>query len=141
MQAEIDYRQAGGSLSGTMAVAHYAAALYPASVLGDAELWPRVRRELSEWLATDANEESLIGQWDACQTFDVTEQLGRCTVPLHVFAFSEDVQAPPAYGREIASLCPAAELHEFAGMGHCSIYGHTHVELNARIEEIARRYL
>ena len=141
MQAEIDYRQAGGSLSGMMAVAHYAAALYPASVLGDADLWPRVRRELSEWLATDANEESLIGQWDACQTFDVTEQLGRCSVPLHVFAFSEDVQAPPAYGREIASLCPTAELHELAGMGHCSIYGHTHAELNARIEEIARRYL
>ena len=46
MQAEIDYRQAGGSLSGMMAVSHYAAALYPASVLGDAELWSRVRREL-----------------------------------------------------------------------------------------------
>ena len=92
------------------------------------------------WLATDANEESLIGQWNPCQTFDIAAQLGRCTVPLHVFACNEDVHAPPANGREIASLCPTAELHEFAGMGHCSIYGHTHVELNARIEEIARRY-
>jgi pimeloyl-ACP methyl ester carboxylesterase len=141
MQAEIDYRLAGGTLSGMMAVSHYAAALYPARVLGDAELWPRIRTELSEWLATDANEESLIGQWDACQTFDVVERLPHCTVPLHVFAFAEDVQAPPAYGREIAELCPTAELHEFSGMGHCSIYGHTHEELNAEIERIARRYL
>jgi pimeloyl-ACP methyl ester carboxylesterase len=141
MQAEIDYRLAGGTLSGMMAVSHYAAALYPASALGDHELWPHIREELAGWLASDANEESLIGQWDACQTFDVTEGLKRCTVPLHVFAFGEDVQAPPAYGREIAELCPTAELHEFAGMGHCSIYGHTHAVLNAEIEEIARRYL
>ena len=141
MQAEIDYRLAGGSLSGMMAVSHYAAALYPARVLGDRELWPRIRDELSAWIASDANEESLIGQWDACQTFDVTKELESCTVPLHVFAFAEDVQAPPAYGRELADLCPTAELHEFEGMGHCSIYGHTHRELNARIEDIARRYL
>ena len=141
MQAEIDYRVAGGTLSGMMAVSHYAAALYPARVLGDPVLWPQIRRSLSAWLESDANEESLIGQWDACQTFDVTEQLGRCRVPLHVFAFGEDIQAPPAYGREVAALCPAAELHEFESMGHCSIYGHTHEELNARIEEIARRYV
>ena len=140
MKAEIDYRVAGGSLSGMMAVTHYAAALYPARALGDWELWPRLREELSEWIASDANEESLIGQWDACQTFDVTERLAECTVPLHVFAFTEDMQAPPAYGREIVELCPTAELHEFEGMGHCSIYGHTHEQLNAEIERIARMY-
>ena len=136
MQAEIDYRLAGGSLSGMMAVTHYAAALYPARVLGDPELWPRIREELSDWIASDANEESLIGQWDACQTFDVADELPGCTVPLHVFAFAEDMQAPPAYGREIVELCPTAELHEFEAMGHCSIYGHTHEQLNAEIERI-----
>jgi len=141
MKAEIDYRIGGGSLDGMLAVSHYAASLYPALVLGDDTLWPTIRGGLSSWLATDANEESLIGQWDACQTFDVTRQLPACTVPLHVFAFLEDVQAPPQYGREIVALCPTAELHEFAGMGHASIYGHTQDQLNARIEEIARRYL
>jgi pimeloyl-ACP methyl ester carboxylesterase len=140
MQSEIDYRLAGGSLAGMMGVSHYAAALYPARALGDRDLWPRIREELSEWLASDANEESLIGQWDACQTFDVTERLPHCTVPLHVFAFAEDMQAPPTYGREIVELCPTAELHEFDGMGHCSIYGHTHERLNAEIERIALRY-
>ena len=124
-----------------MAVSHYAASLYPAMVLGDDHLWPRIRDDLSTWLESDANEESLIGQWGACQTFDLTEQLPSCTVPLHVFAFAEDVQAPPQYGREVVALCPAAELHEFEGMGHCSIYGHTHEELNARIEAIIRRYV
>ena len=141
MRAEIDYRMRGGSLSGMMAVSHYAAALYPAKVLCDDHLWPNIRDDLSTWLESGANEESLIGQWDACQTFDLTERLPSCAVPLHVFAFAEDVQAPPQYGREVAALCPTAELHEFEGMGHCSIYGHTHDELNALIEAIIRRYV
>jgi pimeloyl-ACP methyl ester carboxylesterase len=140
MQAEIDYRDAGGALDGEMAVAHYAASLYPARVLGDPVLWPRIRDELSAWIATGANEESLIGQWDACQTFDVTRELPSCTVPLHVFSFAEDVQAPPQFGREVADLCPTSTYHLFEGMGHCSIYGHEHERLNAEIEAIARQY-
>ena len=138
MQAEIDYRVAGGSLEGEMAVAHYAASLYPARVLGDPVLWPRIRDELTGWIQTGSNEESLIPQWDACQTFDVTERLPGCTVPLHVFSFTEDVQAPPQLGREIVELCPTATYHVFEGMGHCSIYGHEHDRLNAEIEAIVR---
>jgi pimeloyl-ACP methyl ester carboxylesterase len=137
MQAEIDYREAGGSLDGEMAVAHYAASLYPARVLGDPVLWPRIREELTAWIRTGINEESLIAQWDACQTFDVTDRLADCTVPLHVFSFAEDVQVPPQYGRELADLCPTATYHLFEGMGHCSIYGHEHERLNAEIEAIA----
>ncbi len=109
MQAEIDYRDSGGRLDGEMAVAHFAASLYPARVLGDPVLWPRIRDELSAWIETGVNEESLIGQWDACQTFDLTDKLPSCTVPLHVFSFAEDVQAPPQFGREVADLCP--DLH------------------------------
>jgi len=140
MQAEIDYRLSGGELDGEMAVAHYAATLYPARVLGDPVLWPRIRDELMAWIASGVNEESLIGQWDACQTFDLTARLPSCTVPLHVFAFAEDVQAPPQFGKEVADLCPTSTFHLFEGMGHCSIYGHEHERLNAEIEAIARQY-
>ena len=139
-QAEIDYRVAGGALDGDMAVAHYAASLYPARVLGDPVLWPKIRDELRAWVDSGENEESLIGQWEACQTFDVTARLPSCTVPIHVFAFAEDVQAPPQHGKEVADLCPTSTFHYFEGMGHCSIYGHEHERLNAEIEAIARRY-
>ena len=56
MAAEIAYREAGGSFDGEMAVAHYAASLYPARVLGDPVLWPRIRDELTAW--TDPGGES-----------------------------------------------------------------------------------
>ena len=40
--AEIEFRRAGGRLDGMMAETHYAVMYYPARVLGDRELWPRL---------------------------------------------------------------------------------------------------
>jgi pimeloyl-ACP methyl ester carboxylesterase len=140
-KAEIDWRKAGNRLDGMMAVAHNAMMMFPARVLGDRELWPRLRADLVEWLSTDDNERSLIPQWEACLLYDQMEALRRCAVPMHVVAFAEDVQAPPQDGREVADLAPAAEYHEFEGMGHCSIYGHTHDVLNPFIRELVRRHL
>ena len=139
-QAEIDFRRAGGSLEGMMAVTHYAATMYPARVLGDRELWPRLRRELLEWIETGENEVSLIPQWEACLLYDQREQLRGCRVPMHVLAFEEDVQAPPQDAEELVELTPTAELHRFEGMGHCSIYGHTHDVLNPFIRELIERH-
>lgn len=139
-EAEIEFRKAGGRLDGMMAVAHYAPMYYPARVLGDPELWPRIREQLLEWLSTDDNEKSLIPQWDASLRVDQRETLPSCEVPIHVIAFTEDVQAPPQDGREVADLAPNAEYHLFEGMGHGSIYGHTHEVLNPFIEELIRRY-
>ena len=62
-------------------------------------------------------------------------------MPLHVLAFAEDVQAPPQDGKEVAELAPKGEYHLFEGMGHCSIYGHTHDILNPFIKGIVERYL
>lgn len=132
-QAEIDLRKAGGRLDGMFAVTHYAATLYPARVLGDRELWPQLREELAGWLGTDDNEASLIPQWDACLRYDQMDQLPHCTVPMHVLAFSEDVQAPPQDAEELVAVTPTATLHTFDGMGHGSIYGHTHDVLNPYI--------
>ena len=60
---------------------------------------------------------------------------------MHVLAFTEDVQAPPQDAEELVELTPTAELHPFEGMGHCSIYGHTHDVLNPFIRELVERHL
>ena len=144
--AEIEWRRAGHSFGGDpsaamMAVCHYAAMYYPARVLGDHELWPKLRAELLKYYETDTNEESLIAQWEPCVTFDQSDRLPACTVPMHVIAFDQDVQAVPQDNEEVAALCPAAELHLFEGMGHCSLFGHTHDVLNPFIWELIERYL
>ena len=140
-KAEIDLRKAGGHLDGLFAVCHYAAMLYPAKVLGDRELWPKLRADLEEWLSTDDNEESLIPQWESCLLYDQTEELPGCQVPMHVVAFSEDIQAPPQDGQEMAEVAGNATYHEFEGMGHGSIYGHTHDILNPFIRETIDAHL
>ncbi len=140
-KAEIDYRRAGGSLEGMMAVTHYAATMYQARVLGDRELWPKLREELVAWIDSGENERSLIPQWETCLRYDQRERLPACTVPMHVLAFNEDVQAPPQDAEELVELTPTAALHLFEGMGHCSIYGHTQDVLNPFIRDLVRRYL
>ena len=139
--AEIEWRRAGGRLDGMMAVTHYAAMYYPARVLGDRELWPKLRDELLEYYETDTAEDSLIAQWLPCVLFDQREQLPTCQVPMHVIAFDQDVQAVPQDGEEVAALVPGAEFHLFEGMGHCSIYGHTHDILNPFIRGLIERYV
>lgn len=135
-EAEIEFRKAGGRLDGMMAVAHYAAMLYPARALGDRKLWPKLKALMLEWMESDANEESLVPQWDASLRFDQREALKSVRVPVHVLAFEEDVEAPPQDGEEVAQLIPGAVLHNLPGMGHGSWYGHKHDEINAVIEGI-----
>ena len=140
-KAEIDLRRAGGRLDGMFAVTHYAAMLYPAKVLGDRVLWPKLRDELVAWIDTPANEESLIPQWESCLLYDQMAALPQCQVPMHVVAFSEDIQAPPQDGIELAEVAGNGQYHEFAEMGHCSIYGHTHEILNPFIRQTLEKYL
>ena len=140
-QAEMDFRKTGGSLDGMMGVAHYAAMLYPARVLGDADLWPRIRADLLEWMVGGENEASLLAQWEPCLTFDQTDRLPACEVPIHVVAFTEDIESPPQDGRYLVDMTPNAEYHEFEAMGHGSIYGHAHDVLNPFIEDLIRRHV
>ena len=138
-EAEMAFRRAGGTLEGMMGVAHYAAMLYPARVLGDPELWPRIRADLLEWMGSGANERSLLAQWEPCLRFDQRERLRTCEVPLHVIAFTEDVEAPPQDAKVVADIAPRAEYHLFEGMGHGSIYGHAHETLNPFIRQLIER--
>src|SRR6185503_12008462 len=78
-KAEIDWRKEGNRLDGPMAVVHNAAMMFPAKVLGDRELWPRLRADLESWLSTDDNERSLIPQWEACLLYDQMDTLPGCT--------------------------------------------------------------
>ena len=144
--AEIDWRRAGHGFAGDrasvmMAVCHYAAMYYPARVLGDRELWPKLREELFEEYASDTPEAAVIAQWEPCVLYDQTARLPGCRVPLHVVVFEEDVQAVPQDGEEVAALCPTAELHRFEGMGHCSLFGHTHDVMNPFLKGLVERYL
>ena len=141
MRAEVELRRRGERLEGMFATTHYAAELYPARALGDPELWETIKAFLGGGEELVENERSLIPQWQACIDFDVVDRLPDCTVPLHVVAFGEDVQAPPQYGKEVADLTPTAEYHLFDGMGHCSIFGHTHDTLNPFIKGLIERYL
>ena len=76
-KAEIDWRKEGGRLDGMMAVAHNATMMYPARVLGDRELWPKLRADL-ESLALDRRQRaSLIPQWEACLLYDQTRGAAR----------------------------------------------------------------
>jgi len=138
--AEVEFRRAGGRLDGMMALTHYAAMAYPARVLGDRVLWPKLREELLPYFMTESHEDTVISQWEPCALYDQREQLPHCTVPMHVIAFTEDVQAPPQDGEEVAELAGNGELHLFEGMGHCSIYGHTHDVLNPFIKGLVERY-
>jgi len=43
LQAEVEFRRQGGQLSRAFALCHYAAFMYPSEVLGDDELWAKVK--------------------------------------------------------------------------------------------------
>src|SRR4029077_887626 len=139
-EAEIEFRRGGGRLDGMMGVTHYAAMCYPARALGDRELWPKLRELMLAWMDSGENERSLIPQWEASLRFDQRAELPSVRVPMHVIAFTEDVQAPPQDGQEMAEMIPSAEFHLLADMGHASWYGHAHDTLNAYILDLLDRH-
>lgn len=136
MSAEIEFRKAGRSLTGMMGLCHYLAALYPSSALGDPVMYGKLRADWMNWIESGDNERSLIGQWDACCTFDHVQGLPACPMPIHVLGFSEDVQAPAAYGRRVAELAGNGVYHHLEGLGHCSVFGHAPDRVNSVIREI-----
>lgn len=138
-QAEIDFRRGGGILSREFALAHYAFLYYPAEVLGDDMLWAEIR----EFLARDFAErdgDMLAAQWQACLDYDSSSRLPACDVPMHVIAFAEDVQTPPARAKEVAELAKTSTFHLLEGLGHGSAFGHRPDVVNACIAEILSQY-
>ncbi len=136
MSAEIAFRKAGHTLTGMMGVCHYLAQIYPSSALGDPVMYGKLRDLWTGFIERGDIESSLIGQWDACCTFDQVEGLPMCPVPIHVIGFGQDVQAPPSYGRRVAELARNGVYHQLDGLGHCSLFGHAPDRVNAMIKEI-----
>ena len=134
-EAEIAFRHDGGRLSPEFALAHYALLLYPAEVLGDDELWSRLRPIVAADFA-ERDGRLLAAQWEACLEYDSLDRLPACEVPLHVVAFSEDVQTPPARGRIVAETARNGRFHLLEGLGHGSAFGHRPEVVNAKIREI-----
>ena len=138
-EAEIAFRRAGGALTRAFATAHYGAFMFPNEVLGDDELWARLRPIVDRDYGERDGEE-LAAQWEACVEFDSLERLPGCRVPLHVIAFSHDMQTPPARGQLVAETAPDGHFHLLDGLGHCSAFGHRPDAVNACIRSIVERY-
>lgn len=138
-QAEIEFRKQGHELRGDMAVAHYAAMLYPASALGDRRLWPFLKTLLQDWVESGDAESTIIPQWQISLAYDQRRELSLLAkIPtfatrVHVISFEQDIEAPPQDGQKLASLIPNAVFHCIPNAGHCSWYGHLHKEINAHI--------
>jgi pimeloyl-ACP methyl ester carboxylesterase len=73
--------------------------------------------------------------------YDQRDRLPSVTVPVHVIAFDQDIQAPPQDGEEMAAMITGAEFHLMEGMGHGSWWGPTHDELNPFIERLVEQHL
>ena len=135
LDAEVEFRRQGGRLSRNFAVCHYAAFMYPPEVLNDPALWARVKPIVDRSYG-ERDGPSLAAQWQACIEFDAIDRLPSCTVPLHVIAFSQDLQAPPEQGRRVAELAPKGRFHLLQGLGHVSLAGHEPDQVNDCLHRI-----
>jgi pimeloyl-ACP methyl ester carboxylesterase len=137
--AEIALARSGAKLPNDFAVAHYALLMYPSEVLGNDELWARVK-PVVEAAYKDRDGAMLAAQWQACVEYSAMDRLPRCAVPLHVIGFSQDMQTPPARGRKVAEAAANGTFHLLEGLGHCSMFGHKPEVVNAKLREIVTQH-
>jgi pimeloyl-ACP methyl ester carboxylesterase len=83
------------------------------SPTADPALVERGRRALLE-----AGPAVLLGDFVACDHFDVMERLGKIAAPTLVIAGSDDMLAPPKYARFLAEHISAARCEIVADAGH-----------------------
>ena len=139
LEAEVEFRRQGGKLTPDFAICHYAAFMFPSEVLGDEALWAKVKPYVARSYG-EREGEFLAAQWQACIDYDITGRLPDCTVPVHVVAFSEDMQTPQQHGRRVAELMPKGRFHLLKGLGHCSLAGHQPDKVNDCIGGILAEY-
>jgi 3-oxoadipate enol-lactonase len=71
---------------------------------------------------------------DALAAYDVTDRLGRITVPTRVIAGGDDPGTPPAVGRAMAEAIPGADLVVIDGVAHIANLA-APAEFNAAVRE------
>ncbi len=138
-RAEIDLASKGIALPSEFSVIHYGILSYPAEVLGDDDLWARVRPFVSSAYG-QRDPRMLAAQWQACLEYDSLERLPACQVPMHVIAFDQDLQTPPSRGRVVANAAKDGHFHLLEGLGHFSVFGHRPDVVSECIREILGRY-
>ena len=135
MQAEIDLRKAGITLPDYFLAPHYAVYAFPAKALHDKALWDTLKASYTERFR-DRDPRDTIDQWEACLEFDCREALKSCVVPIHVIAFSEDVQTAPSMCKVVSDLAPNGVFHEIPGLGHVSMVHHKPQIVASKLREI-----
>lgn len=140
MGAEIAFSRARGRLPLAFAQTHYAVYDYPAEVLGDDAQWERLRETIAPGYEArnEDDMEAMANLWQACQDFDSLERLPHCAVPLHVIAFAQDIQTPPARGKVVAESAPQGHFHLVEGSGHA--FGLKSAVVNPLLRDIIARY-
>ncbi|MEX0350077.1 MAG: alpha/beta fold hydrolase [Paracoccaceae bacterium] len=135
MQAEIDLRKDGIVLPDYFLAPHYAVYAFPAKALHEPDLWEQLKASYTERFR-DRDPQATIVQWEACLEFDCREALRTCPVPMHVIAFSEDVQTAPSMCKVVSDLAPNGVFHEIPGLGHVSMTRHKPEIVAAKLNEI-----
>ena len=60
---------------------------------------------------SDRDNEMLSAQWQACLEYSALEELPNCERPLHVIAFDQDMQTPPARGKIVSDAASDGHFH------------------------------
>ena len=134
-EAEINLRNSGIKLPSEFTLAHYALLMYPSEVLGDDQLWEKCK-PIVERAYSDRDNEMLSAQWQACLEYSALEELPNCERTLHVIAFDQDMQTPPARGKIVSDAASDGHFHLLKGLGHCSLFKHKPKVVADKIREI-----
>lgn len=79
---------------------------------------PRERVAVADRVLRETAPRVTLGDYLACDRFDVRERLGEIRTPTLVMTGAEDRLTPLKYGRFLAAAIPGAHLVEIAGVGH-----------------------
>lgn len=79
---------------------------------------PDAVRQATYDLFMQVNPQVVLGDYAACQAFDLRDRLAEITAPTLVITGSEDRLTPPRYGEYLAEHLPQATLVSIAGGGH-----------------------
>ena len=86
--------------------------------LSYASTTPHERVRVAERVLAETPPLVTLGDFLACDRFDVADRLPRIAVPTLILAGAEDRLTPPRLGRALADGIPGARLVEIPGAGH-----------------------
>lgn len=73
---------------------------------------------LSQKSMLNTGPQTLLGDYLACDQFDVTSRLGQILVPTLILCGAEDVLTPPKYSQYLKDNLPNAQVHIVERSGH-----------------------